>query len=389
MKSSREQVVVFGAGALGLGFLAAELSSEYDVVFVDVAAKAELLGRLAGKHACSVNLSAMRRSALRVEGLDAVMPGGPGWEQEVAEAVGRSRIVFTGVGLKNLPGLVPALARAVRTRRRRSALYLLHCENGKRVASDFRSRLRAACGGKLPPWLHTGQIVAGRMCRIERAGKSLEPVYPGAGWAVVAERLYGIPVSKSVVTAGAPLGSAFQVVPDRVFKMLDEIKLFAHNGCHALLGYMGHLQGCRRYPRLARDACLMGLAERMVFDELGPALAARYRGVFEPSDYRNYCVALLRRVVSPSFDDTIERGIRGVAGKLGPEERLVAGARFVAGAGVRPEVFATAIAAAVRTAIERGEMRGPVRAVLSGTCRLDLSRESVLVGMVERAARRL
>ena len=34
MAAKRGQVLVFGAGALGLGFLAPELSGEYDVVFM-------------------------------------------------------------------------------------------------------------------------------------------------------------------------------------------------------------------------------------------------------------------------------------------------------------------------------------------------------------------
>ena len=41
-----EQVLVFGAGALGLGFLAQELAGEYDILFVDIPEKGRLLRAL-------------------------------------------------------------------------------------------------------------------------------------------------------------------------------------------------------------------------------------------------------------------------------------------------------------------------------------------------------
>jgi len=72
-KHADRTCVVFGAGALGLGFLGPELAGDYRMVYVDIPQKGEFLGHLCAAGAYTANETGPSARAVRVEGVRGVV----------------------------------------------------------------------------------------------------------------------------------------------------------------------------------------------------------------------------------------------------------------------------------------------------------------------------
>ena len=365
--------LVFGAGGVGLAFLGPELQRDSTLCFVDIGIKEDLLTRLHERHAYRTNIGGLASEIIDVDGVDGLNLEIPRQAARVPDEVTRADVIFTAVGQGNLPRLAPIIAEGIRARDAGRPLTILCCENGKNIADGFRPVLEQALGGSLPPHVRIGDTVIGRMCRIEEELSGAEwpaPVFEDLGWAAVAEAVYGIPVNAGQLgVRSLPLRSVDVLDADR-FNAHDSLKTYAHNGGHALLGYLGHLRGHADYHELAADRSLMSLLRRFLHDEIGPALLATYGDLIGESYYMNYSIALMRRLVCPFFGDVIHRGVRGADRKLAPDERFVSAARFILAAGIEPRVYGAALAAAVLVGRRAGELGGSVDDVLTDVCQL-------------------
>ena len=86
--------VVFGAGALGLGFLGPELSGDCRVAYVDVTEKADLTRALARAQSYSVNMTGLSMHSVRVSGVTAMFKERGSVTDEVLDALsGGHRLV--------------------------------------------------------------------------------------------------------------------------------------------------------------------------------------------------------------------------------------------------------------------------------------------------------
>jgi mannitol-1-phosphate 5-dehydrogenase len=382
----KKEALVFGAGALGLGFLGPELYKSYSLTFVDRELKGEFLVYLGKKGEYRINLTTLGIEEVVVRGVEGLNLDDPREREKTVKRIGQASLVFTAVGLSNLKGVTPILAEGMeKQRERKEELYILCCENGQDVPAKFRGFL-GECMGNLPPWVKISEPVMGRMCRYEEKVKPwsiFEPVGREFSWGIVAEPFYGIPVRKSLVDESTAFSPAFQVKEDDEFEVLKERKILIHNGCHAFLAFLGYLKGYTYYCQLEEEKEILELAEKMVREEIIEALLSKFGGAVDRNDLKNYSFGVLRRIISSLFRDSISRGMRGSLEKLAPQERLIWGARFIWSAGFLPKIYCLGIAAAIKINRVEGGLAGSLEEILSRHCGLKQPQDARLIELIK------
>jgi mannitol-1-phosphate/altronate dehydrogenase len=326
-----KRALIIGAGALGLGYLAERMAKDYAVCLADLAERAPLLRRIESERGCTLNVcGAGARERRRVEGdfSFAIMDGGPA----IAAALASADLVLTAVGARALPSVVSAIRGILNGRS--DKVWILFCENGLNVAASQRPAFA--------PHVTVVDTVMSRMCRFgEPAEDALVPLWPGHDVRLVVESYEYLPVDKELCQRG-PFSPVFDLVESADFALWEHVKLFMHNGMHAYVSYHAHLEGAARFPQVSPR--IRAEAERVMLEEVVPAILFHHRQARRETIHA-YGRELLARFFDPCFDDSIERGVRGVREKLAPGERLVAGADFIRAAGIEPRGYASTVAA--------------------------------------------
>jgi hypothetical protein len=378
---------VFGAGALGLGFLGPELSPDCHLTYLDIPAKVALLAHLRDRGSYVFNETGLSMRPVSVSGVSGLALG-EGIGDEVLEVLDAADLILTAVGEPNLPGLAPLLAEAVARRSPDRPLRVLCAENGVEIARNLRRAIQAEAGRELGDVLLVGDTVMGRMCKVvAEARPPLEPPAPGIDWAVVAEPFFGIPVEGHAVQGLPSIPAAIQPQSPARFHASEDVKMLAHNGLHATLACIGHLKGAEFFSDLRGDDDLMALGRRLLTGEAGRALLGKHGAALGRNGYLNYCDSILRRVTCPVLHDPIERGTRGIMRKLEPWERLVYSVRTVAEQDIEPAAFATGLAAAVLVAQRTGATQLTFDDVLTEHCGFDPDEDAALIEMIGRQRR--
>jgi mannitol-1-phosphate 5-dehydrogenase len=119
-------------------------------------------------------------------------------------------------------------------------------------------------------------------------------------------------------------------------------KLFTHNAGHAMIAYLGYLNGYEYGYEALADPLVRGLTEEAL-EESSQALVRRH-GI-DAAEQAAHVQDLLERFRNHRLGDTIFRLGRDPLRKLGPEDRLAGAARLVADTGGRPTALAWGIAA--------------------------------------------
>jgi mannitol-1-phosphate 5-dehydrogenase len=377
--------VVFGAGALGLAFLGPELSDDYDLTYVDIPDKAELLDHMNEEGWYDFNETGPASRSERITGVRGIIVTD---EDAVQAALASADLVFTAVGEPNLHKVAPTLAEAVSGRAERNPLRVLCCENGLQIARKCRDNVRKSLGADPGDALIIGDTVMGRMCKIVRPLQAhMEPVTPASDWAVCGEPFFGLPVRRSVMAGLSDPGGAFQVMSREEFAAQEDVKMLAHNGLHAFLSYLGTLKNARYFCELTDNPLLMDMADRLLREESAPALLSKHGQALGRNFFYNYAPTILRRITCPGLHDPLSRGTRGAMRKLQPWERLVGSLRTVARQGIEPVMFATGIAAAILVARQREETQMDFHSILTQHCDLEEEEETDLIELCEKRRR--
>jgi mannitol-1-phosphate 5-dehydrogenase len=382
----KKEVLVFGAGALGLGFLGPELHKNYSLTFVDREFKGDFLAYLGKKSEYRINLITPGIEVVAIRGVEGLNLDDNREREKTVKGIGQASLIFTAVGLSNLKGVAPILAEGIEKHpERKEQLYILCCENGQDVPAKFKGFLRQNMAN-LPSWVKISEPVMARMCRYEEKVKpwgNFEPVGRDFSWGIVAEPFYGIPVRKSLVAESTVFSHAFQLKEDDEFEALKERKILIHNGCHAFLAFLGYLKGHTYYCQLEEEKEILELAKKMVREEIIEALLSKFGGALDKNDLKNYSFGVLSRITSPLFGDSISRGMRGSLEKLAPQERLIWGARFIWSAGFLPKIYSMGIAAAIKINQNKGKLAGSLEGILSQHCGLKQPRDAKLIELIK------
>ncbi len=333
--------VIFGAGNIGRGFIGQLFSeSGYEVVFIDI--DRVLLDALNARGAYTIELVDNEDTAhVRIEPVHAIHADD---QAAVAAAIARAGIMATAVGARALPAVAPAIAAGIRLRHQagtQETLNCIVCENLKGAAGLVRDLALRFLSPEEQTYLydHVGFVntVIGRMVPpLTPEMRAHDPTL------IRVEPYKELPVDRGGFVGPIPEIEAMQ--PCDRFEVYTARKLYIHNCGHAVLAYLGYLQGnTYGYEALADPAIRSALDQ--AWEESIAGQVARY-GV-KASWLRAHATDLRRRFANRALGDTIYRLGRDPIRKLGPTDRLVAPARLAGAAGVEPQALARAIAAAL------------------------------------------
>lgn len=383
----KRKALVFGAGAIGLGFLGEILNrSGYLITYTDL--DRDLVDELRSQRRYRFNLVGRETRSRIVEGVDAICftPGSS--NPEVVQQIAEAQVIFTSVGATALPEIASTIAQGLSQRSvEASPVNILVTEN----LADAAGKLAQLIGG--PGLTFRNQVgivntVVSRMCkRVSIEESPHPPVFEGSHLVIEAEPEGDMIADASAVVGEQPEIRDVRFLSGEEFDAHRDRKVFAHNGGHALLTYLGALAGYHFVPEVDRDIAIRNVVSRALAEEIGPALIARYGRYFAPSAYRLYLDDLYRRMVSPDFNDSIERGIRNSLAKIsGDDARLLRMARFVKEQRGTPRYSSLAIAAAlILNKIEESE----IEHILVETCGINRQTEQEMINLIGFAHRAL
>jgi len=335
------EAVVFGAGNIGRGFLGQLFSeSGYHITFVDI--DQPLLDALNRRGAYTIRLVTNARAeevtvspvrALHTSNLD-----------EIAKVVSQAEIGATAVGAGVLKHIAPAVARGIEQRAqggKAEPLNLIICENLKGAATIFRELVKAA----LSPAYHAfmdhnvgfvDTVIARMVPPLTPEMRAQDPSL------VIVEPYKELPVDRNGFIGIPP--EIVGMISYTPFSFFTERKLYIHNAGHAVLGYLGYLQGYEfGYEALADEDIYFQV--RGAMEESALALHRKYH---PPAGALLANVEdLLTRFENRALKDTILRLSRDPIRKLGRTDRLVGAALNALAEGVFPNHLLTGISAAL------------------------------------------
>jgi mannitol-1-phosphate/altronate dehydrogenase len=179
--------------------------------------------------------------------------------------------------------------------------------------------------------------------------RNLAPITPSYGRAFLVEAFNRILISK--VNFAEPFRRGLAVLQEKDDLLpFEEAKLYGHNATHAILGYLGALQGAQFIADLERVPGMVSFAREAFIEESGASLIRKYAGfdpLFTSEGYMDFAEDLLERMTNPFLVDMIERVTRDTRRKLGWSDRLIGTMRLALEQGIEPNRYALGAAAAI------------------------------------------
>jgi mannitol-1-phosphate/altronate dehydrogenase len=327
------KAVIVGAGALGLGFLAERLAGDYALCLADLRANETLLRRVEADQGFELNLCRLDGIyPRRVTGSFTVAFTDDPCQEPLDRALAEADLVLTATNVKVLDQVVSRISESLN--KRTAKAWLLFCENGRHAATY---------APKFGDQTVLVDTVMSRMCRFgDHSERDYKPLWSGAITPLVVEDYDYLPLDAGLFPGG-PFSSVFSLVSHAEFALWEDIKVFLHNGMHAYVSYRAFLAGVKRFadtPQWIREE-----AQQVMQDEVIEAIVRTHHHA-DREQIERYGSNLLGRFFNPYFNDSIERGVRGVEAKLAPGERLEAGCEYIRRAGIEPRGYSGTIDAA-------------------------------------------
>ncbi|MEN6356459.1 MAG: mannitol-1-phosphate 5-dehydrogenase [Armatimonadota bacterium] len=334
------KAIQFGAGNIGRGF-AGQLFSEsgFEVVFVDVVKDlVDLINERRSypiRMACDQPWTVTINNVRAVSGLD--IPA-------VAEEIKTADLMCTAVGVNVLPKIAPTIAAGVKARAEAGIdkpINIIICENLQNMGPFLKGEVKKALPEEYHAYLEDKigfvESVVGRMVPVMSAEqKSEDPLL------VIVEPYKHLPISKAAIK-----GEWFDIAniePADNFQSFVDRKLYAHNAGHATAAYLGYLKG-HKFVWEAMGDEQIAKEVRAAMEETGRALVKKHN--LDPKAHQAHVDDLLSRFANAALGDQVARVGGDPMRKLGPNDRLVGGAKLVEECGMFPEHMCRAIAAAL------------------------------------------
>ncbi len=340
------EALVFGAGSVGRGLLGHLLFlSGYEIVFADI--REELIAELNHRRSYPLTLVDWRltgdplevtrgelvETQVEISSLRAISSAD---RESVLKEVGRAQVIFTCAGARAFPAIAQVLAPALA--HREQPVNLILCENLPDPAQELRQLLlreNPSLEELLGQRIGLVPAVVGRMIPLPEEEQE-DPL------ALRAETYPFLPVDAEALIP--PIPSLTGLTPTTPFVVAVQRKLFLHNGPHSIAAYLGYQKGYRYIHEAIWDEEI----RQTVWEAMQDArLALQYTYSLDPRDEETYCRDLLRRFANPGLKDTVLRVGRDPWRKLGPQERLIGGARMALSQGIHPEAILKGIRSAL------------------------------------------
>lgn len=327
-----KQAVHFGAGNIGRGFIGALFSqSGYHVTFVDIAEqvinKLNEEGRYEVKHATE---KMETETIENVSGLNNLHQEG-----EVIDTIVSSTYLTTAIGPNILPRIAPLIAKGI-TKRVASSdepLYVIACENQIGATDILKKHILENLDKE------TVAKLEGKVFFFNSAVDRIVPMQDQGSLDVLVEPYYEWVVE---TTEEIPPVEGMTIVED--LAPFIERKLFTVNTGHAVIAYLGYLQGKSTIDQtLADDAIAAQVKETL--KETGAYLVKQYG--LDENDHLAYIEKNIERFKNAYLNDDVTRVGRAPIRKLGPDDRLIRPTTEAQKAGLSYSYLAKAIAAAL------------------------------------------
>ncbi|MBM7571943.1 mannitol-1-phosphate 5-dehydrogenase [Aquibacillus albus] len=327
-----KQTVHFGAGNIGRGFIGALFSqSGYHVTFVDIAE--QIINKLNEEKSYQVKLAMEDEETMTIENVSGL--NNINQEDEVVTAIQNATYLTTAIGPNILPRIAPLIARGISERLAGTSekLYVIACEN-QIGATDILKKhvvenLDEETKGKLE----------GRVYFFNSAVDRIVPIQDQDSLDVLVEPYYEWVVETK---DDIPPVTGMKMVED--LAPFIERKLFTVNTGHAVIAYLGYLEGKSTIDQTLADEEVANQV-RETLKETGAYLVKEYG--LDKEEHLTYINKNIERFKNPYLNDSVTRVGRAPIRKLGPEDRLVRPATQAQRAGLSYTNLAKAIAAAL------------------------------------------
>lgn len=335
------KAVQFGAGNIGRGF-AGQLFREsgYEVVFVDVIP--ELVRLLNQRRSYPIRMACESPWTVTIDDVRAVdgrdIPS-------VAEELKTAELTCTAVGVNVLPKVAPTIAAGVKARADAGVddpINIIICENLQNMAAFLKGEVLKTLPSEYHAYLDEKvgfvESVVGRMVPVmTEEQKREDPLL------VVVEPYKHLPISKAAIKGDLP--EIVGVEQAENFQSFVDRKLYTHNAGHAVAAYLGYLRGYEYVWQAMGDASINSEV-RAAMAETGEALIRKHG--LDPGQHQAHTDDLISRFSNVALGDQVSRVGGDPLRKLGPEDRLVGGAKLCLEYGIFPGRLCGAIAAALK-----------------------------------------
>lgn len=328
-----KQVVHFGAGNIGRGFIGALFSqSGYHVTFVDLAD--QIIDGLNSEKQYDVKLATDQQETMtitNVSGLNNMKQ-----EKEVIEAIKNATYLTTAIGPNILPRIAPLIAKALteRVQATDEKLYVIACENQISATDLLKGYIEENLNDE------TKSKLSGRVYFFNSAVDRIVPIQNNQGSLdVLVEPYYEWVVE---TTETIPPVEGMTIVAD--LAPFIERKLFTVNTGHATIAYFGYLENKTTIDQTLADEAIVKQV-KATLGETGAYLIKQYG--LNPDEHEKYINKIINRFRNAYLNDAVTRVGRSPIRKLGPNDRLVRPATEAQKAGLSYTNLAKAIAAAL------------------------------------------
>lgn len=312
-----KKIVVFGAGNIGRSLVGQLFSKAgYEVVFVDV--DNEIIHALNKQKTYTIEVKDKNSETICVENVRAVHLKD---SKKVTNEIVSADIISTAVGVNNLQGVYPHIARGLtkRTKLRKGPIDIIICENIKDSSSVFNEGLTKYLPKKYHLDSMAGLVEAciGKMVPImSKMDRRKDPLL------VYAEAYNTIILDTKGFKCGVPKIDGIELKKN-ITAFVDR-KLFIHNMGHAATAYLGYLTDPNMkyiWEAISNKQIHESVEEAMC--ESGEALIIEYADEFNNENIHEHIKNLIERFSNKSLGDTIFRVGRDIPRKLSRNDRLI------------------------------------------------------------------
>jgi len=387
-----KKIVVFGAGNIGRSLVGQLFSKAgYEVVFVDV--DNEIVHALNKHKAYTIEVKDKNPETICVENVRAVHLKD---SNKVINEIVSADIISTAVGVNNLQGVYPHIARGLikRTKLRKGPIDIIICENINDSSSVFSEGLTKYLPKKYHLDSMAGLVEAciGKMVPImSEMDRRKDPLL------VYAEAYNTIILDAKGFKCGVPKVDGIE--PKKNITAFVDRKLFIHNMGHAATAYLGYLTDPDMkyiWEAIGNKQIHESVEEAMC--ESGESLIPEYADEFNNENIREYIKNLIERFNNKSLGDTVFRVGRDIPRKLSRNDRLI-GALLLAEKHSVPTPFTTLIIPAAmlfRGKDDEGKLDSRDKAfvnevfplgidhILRAICGLDNDKEASLISNIKK-----
>ncbi len=330
--------VIFGAGKIARGFIGHLLYlSEIPFTFVERAQSLVNLLNERGKY--TVNILGHSEKNCEVGGVHALSFA---QEEEAVQAIAEADTVFTAVGGKNLPSLIPILRKGIERKAEKGGnLNIVTCENWKQPALLLKTGIGESLKEHAKKYF-AEQVGVTEAVIMRSAIEPDEELLKRDPLIVNVQDFWELPVDASRIVGELPAIQGLKLIPE--FTGFLERKFYTYNAANGTVSYLGALLGHEKLADAAHDERIVKILEG-VYQETAQALSEKHH--FPLEEQLAFTLTSKRKLQDYTIVDFIERNARDPLRKLGKDDRLVGSARLVEEYGIEPHNLCIGIAAAI------------------------------------------